>query len=181
MKVIPFEILKESWSAWKMPDGILLRLRAQLVWALETDSASGEGSVKTAMAIGTITPESMHGTPTASGPDIRNHKPVRVYSSKEWEIRENGQSIYRLESGTILELSLMLQTVSRYDIFDKAGEPVIQAGSLTQVLLQGSVSRPGDQFAGAGETLFGRLSGEPERAQNLARRPKRAPSARQGR
>ena len=136
MKPIRFEILKESWNTWRLSDGILLRVRPQLVWAIETGRPSGAGQLRTSLGIGAITPEDLHRDPTPGGTSLVGRTPAKEYLSTEWALETPGESLYLLENGSMVRLSLALQKVLRYDVYDQNREPVVQAFAITEILFQ---------------------------------------------
>jgi len=142
MKVKAFEILKERWTTLKLSDGMMVRLRPELVWATETEQGNRQGTIKTNLTMGALTPENLRSTPTPEGTAVENRKPSRVYSDRDWVIEERGESLYRFLDGSLLELSLHLQSLRRYDVYDKAGEPVVQAQTIIYVLGQADFQRP---------------------------------------
>ena len=142
MKVNQFEILKETWTTLRLSDGFLIRLRPQLVWALDKEQSTNEGVVKTTLGMGAITPPEFVSTPSAPGMTIAKAKPVRVYHESDWTVENRGESLYRFDNGALLELSLLVQTIKRYDVFDKQGEPIVQAQNVIYILTQGPPTRP---------------------------------------
>jgi hypothetical protein len=130
MPYVHFQVVREDWGHYKLPNG--LEIRARLVLLRLFDDGEGPIKVTTTPQIDVWTPADLVGTPAPPG------APAAASSIKEthikWETLQPAFSHYEIPSHGTLLLNYVPTKMLVHEVVNHLGEPVITIESSQEIV-----------------------------------------------
>jgi len=132
-----FEIVREGWNVYRLPDGTVLRLR-QLLVRLHRDpkiesSESGLQIQSSSMLMAAQPPARLRGPPSSQQYSIQELNSSLTETNLRYETVREVANEYKTASGIRILIRLANVTVSRTTFYDKSGEPIYVVNSETVI------------------------------------------------
>ena len=136
---LPFEVLSEPWSRFRLEDGTNLRVRFILLKMLrapgETPAGLKSASLSSQITVAVEPPAGLRGppAPVPSPTEISQH----IERDVAFESLDVAPSVYRFEKDRTLVVTTNLVRVRRTTLFGPDGDRIYQVETGSQVIVMG--------------------------------------------
>lgn len=124
MERVPFETLKEGWGEYRLPDGLVIRLRGQLVFVWRESGKPEKQQVRTNVTVVSAAPPEIQGEPSKRPVDFERDEPAARYT--QWETVSEASSLYMFPNGSLFLVRVTPFEVRRYATYTPDREPMVQ-------------------------------------------------------
>ena len=122
-----FEVIREPWNEYELPDGSILRVRHVLLRIFRLEDREGNISWETdvqSIVVLSHVPEESKGPPSSIVYSREQLISQIVERDVDYETLSEEWNEYILEDGTKVRIKFTVARISKTDKFDRRGEPI---------------------------------------------------------
>lgn len=131
---IQFDVIKEDWNVYKLPDGTILKTKIVLIKTVrEINPAKNIGyNFNTQNHVAVFAPNDKKGAPTTK-PLSPQELQLSATDDMDFETMKEDWNVYQLEDGARIEIKLIVTRIGKTDKFDPMGSPIFLTQTQTVI------------------------------------------------